>query len=83
MQNITETVAGRQVSEDGAPELPEPLYIDKSQDHSSGNCARGDALQDKVVYNKNWNWLEGRKPGRKCTQWSHARPWFADANRVC
>ena len=43
--------------------LPITLYVDASTDDQSNTCTRGDALQDTMVQNEGWYWVEGKKPG--------------------
>ena len=48
--------------EDNTP-VPEPLYVRASEDAKASQCSRGGALQDMVLYNYGWTWLDGKKPG--------------------
>ena len=43
--------------------VPAPLYVSASDDAKASQCNRGDALQDMVLYNYGWKWLDGKKPG--------------------
>lgn len=43
--------------------VPAPLYVSASDDAKVSQCNRGGALQDMVLYNYGWRWLEGKKPG--------------------
>ena len=43
--------------------LPVPLYVDAATDALSNTCTRGNALQDTMVQNEGWYWVEGKKPG--------------------
>ena len=40
-----------------------PLYVSASDDAKASQCNRGGALQDMVLYNYGWKWLDGKKPG--------------------
>lgn len=40
-----------------------PLYVSASDDAKASQCSRGGALQDMVLYNYGWKWLDGKKPG--------------------
>lgn len=43
--------------------VPQPLYVDASDDAKASQCNRGGALQDMVLYNYGWKWIDGKKPG--------------------
>ena len=43
--------------------VPEPMYVNASDDAKASQCSRGGALQDMVLYNYGWKWIEGKKPG--------------------
>ena len=43
--------------------VPEPLFVRASDDAKASQCNRGGALQDMVLHNYGWKWLDGKKPG--------------------
>ena len=43
--------------------VPEPMYVDASDDAKASQRSRGGALQDMVLYNYGWKWIDGKKPG--------------------
>lgn len=43
--------------------VPQPLFVSASDDAKASQCNRGGALQDMVLYNYGWRWLDGKKPG--------------------
>ena len=43
--------------------VPQPLYVDANDDAKASQCNRGGALQDMVLYNYGWKWIDGKKPG--------------------
>lgn len=43
--------------------VPQPLYVDEIDDAKASQCSRGEALQDMVLSNYGWKWVDGKKPG--------------------
>lgn len=43
--------------------VPQPMYVDANDDAKASQCSRGGALQDMVLSNYGWNWIDGKKPG--------------------
>lgn len=43
--------------------VPPPVHVSVADDAKASQCSRGGALQDMVLYNYGWQWIDGKKPG--------------------